>query len=198
MELAVTVLQRAYRLRMSIFRMFGNMLFARAASDGGQPQSADYGSIHFPYDVADSPYLVCSDTTSPTLLSNYLCHGPWRLQRPNLLITITGAHNASGATLPRILRAGHRGDHTSRPFGPRCDRSNAQVARETSSSGPRGWPASSRKALWRLRSQPTRLSLPQYAPPWNSFYPHPTGKRQPHILSTPSLVCGLGHRCGRR
>ena len=88
--LVVILVQRAYRLRLALFSLFGNMLFARSPLNG-QPLPADYGSIHFPHDVENSMYLVCADTTSPTLLANFLMHGPWKLPRPNLIITITGA-----------------------------------------------------------------------------------------------------------
>ena len=90
LELCVITVQRAYRLRLALFTMFGNMLFARATTADGRSKAADYGTIRFPHDVDDSPYLVCSDTTSPTLLATFLVHGPWQLKRPNLLITITG------------------------------------------------------------------------------------------------------------
>ena len=96
LELCVMMLQRMFRQRLTLYKTFGNLLFARSvqadpsAADFGQPRAADYGTIAWTSEVEDSPYLVCSEATSPKLLANFLRYGPWQIRRPNLLITIVG------------------------------------------------------------------------------------------------------------
>ena len=96
LELCVTTLQRMFRLRLTLYKTFGNLLFARSvqpdekAADYGQPRAADFGTVAWSAETEDSPYLVCSDATSPRLLANFLRYGPWKIPRPDLLITVVG------------------------------------------------------------------------------------------------------------
>ena len=129
LELCVTMLQRMMRLRYTLFKTFGNLLFARAVdASTGLPRAADYGTIAWKKETEDSPYLVCSDTTSPKLLANFLRYGPWKIARPNLLITIFGSARDFKLEPPKLARlfskgfaeavttakAGHHGRHRRR------------------------------------------------------------------------------------
>ena len=110
LELCVTMLQRMMRLRYTLFKTFGNLLFARAVdASTGLPRAADYGTIAWKKETEDSPYLVCSDTTSPKLLANFLRYGPWKIARPNLLITIFGSAQDFKLQPPKLARLFSKG-----------------------------------------------------------------------------------------
>ena len=110
LELCVTTLQRMIRLRFTVFKTFGNLLFSRAVdAHTGLPQAADYGTIAWKTETEDSPYLVCSDTTSPRLLANFLRYGPWKIARPNLLITIVGGARDFELQPPELARLFSKG-----------------------------------------------------------------------------------------
>jgi len=110
LELCVTMLQRMMRLRYTLFKTFGNLLFARAVdASTGLPRAADYGTIAWKKETEDSPYLVCSDTTSPKLLANFLRYGPWKIARPNLLITIFGSARDFKLEPPKLARLFSKG-----------------------------------------------------------------------------------------
>ena len=110
LELCVTTLQRMMRLRYTLFKTFGNLLFARAVdASTGLPKAADYGTIAWKTETEDSPYLVCSDTTSPKLLANFLRYGPWKIARPNLLITIVGGARNFELQPPELARLFSKG-----------------------------------------------------------------------------------------
>ncbi len=154
LELCVTTLQRMFRLRLTLYKTFGNLLFARSvqpdekAADYGQPRAADFGTVAWSAETEDSPYLVCSDATSPRLLANFLRYGPWKIPRPDLLITVVGgARNFElqpcAASPPALLRRRllrHRHHRHRRPPRHRAGRSS---------------PASSPRASARRRSPRT-------------------------------------------
>ena len=61
---SVVRVQRAWRERQAVFKLFGHHLFVRT-----QDAPADYGTLHFPGDNTPSQFLVCSDRTSASLLA---------------------------------------------------------------------------------------------------------------------------------
>ena len=71
-----------------------------------QEERSNYGTLQFPGDRdAPSPFLVCSDRTSPDLLATFLAHGPWALERPDLLVVIAGGAQNFTLHPPRLVRA---------------------------------------------------------------------------------------------
>ena len=96
--LAVVRVQRAWRERQTVFRLFGHQLFVRS-----QEERSNYGTLQFPGDNdAPSPFLVCSDKTSAVLLATFLAHGPWALERPGLLIVVAGGAQNFTLHPPRL------------------------------------------------------------------------------------------------
>ena len=55
--------QRAWRMRNAIFEVFGHQLFVRR-----QDRPANFGHLRFPGRSEPSPFLVCSDKTTPARL----------------------------------------------------------------------------------------------------------------------------------
>ena len=105
LELSVVYVQRACRARLALFKIFGTMLFARAPLPDGRGRACLHGFIKFPaVEVADSPFLVCSDKTSPRLLAQFLCLGPWKLPRPKLIVSTTGGAGTFQLNPPRLAR----------------------------------------------------------------------------------------------
>ena len=77
-------IQRTVRRIRVVFGVLGPNIYSRK---GGV--EADYGEIYFPTTNKTAPFITVADTTSATLLSNFI-EKYWKLPRPEVLISVTG------------------------------------------------------------------------------------------------------------
>ena len=77
---AATRVQRAWRERLVVYKLFGHELFVR-----DNDRLASYGKLHFPGEsntlLGPQRFLVCSNKTSARTLAGFLARGPWHLSR---------------------------------------------------------------------------------------------------------------------
>ena len=125
-NVSAKAIQRAFRIRQTIYKMFGADLFADSCG-----QRASYGDLVFEGGGILKPFIRVSSSSSIPQLAQFL-HKYWRLPRPELVMTITGGAQdfhltqnqrdclERGAHLrgPRVRASPPVAAHTA---APRCD-----------------------------------------------------------------------------
>ena len=105
---AATRMQRAWRERLVVYKLFGHELFVR-----DNDRLASYGKLHFPGEsntlLGPQRFLVCSNKTSARTLAGFLARGPWHLERPGLLIVVNGGAQNFKLEPPRLARLFNQG-----------------------------------------------------------------------------------------
>ena len=106
-DAAARRIQRLFRRNQVLFDTLGPMIFARRGR-----LKALHGTLHFSDgdDDRTARYLALADTTSPALLARFVEKG-WKLARPDVIISVTGAAASLGklvqdARLMRIFDEG--------------------------------------------------------------------------------------------
>lgn len=78
-------IQRAFRLRETLFRHFGAEMFVDSAGN-----KSAHGKLLFEGAASvPRPFIIVSDTSSPSMIAQFISKF-WNLPQPEVLITITG------------------------------------------------------------------------------------------------------------
>ena len=87
-DAAARRIQQMYKRNLVLFLRLGPMLFARRGS-----RKALHGEIYFAEADRTAKFIAVSDTTSVPLLCRFVNCSAWKLERPDVIISVTGAAN---------------------------------------------------------------------------------------------------------